>query len=102
MSDDGYTYTTISAGPGEPTRIGVSFYLDKESWIVVSGIKVGQPRLAVSHGDVSVCFGPRRDAVTAQDARIARCLADHAATYAAEMERLAAGNEASADGTAAA
>ena len=49
----------------------------------------GRPFLSVSHGDVSVHIGPRTDAeVTAEDARIARKLADQAASYAAEVERL--------------
>ena len=34
---DGYTYTTISARPGERPRIGVAFYLDEHAWITVPG-----------------------------------------------------------------
>jgi len=70
--------------PGEPVRVTVSFYLDQRAWITVSGIDVGEPRLSIAHGDVSVRVGPSGpDAVTEQDARIARCLADQAAMYAA-------------------
>ena len=51
--------------------------------------------------EMSPCrIGPRTDEVTAEDAKIARNLADQAATYAAEIERLAASS--TADGTSAA
>jgi hypothetical protein len=100
---DGYTYTTMSAQPGEPTRVGVSFYLDRHAWITVSGVEAGRPGLSIAHGDVSVRVGPSDpDAVTEQDARIARSLADQAATYAAEIERLSAGNDAGGPDTGAA
>jgi hypothetical protein len=96
----GYTYTTLSAHPGEPVRVGVSFYLDEHAVIEVPGTGTGALHLSVSHGDVQVSIGPARPGqVTGHDARIARKLADHAATYAAEVERLAAGN---GPGTAAA
>ena len=39
---DGYTYTTISARPGERPRIGVAFYLDEHAWITVPGTDDGQ------------------------------------------------------------
>jgi hypothetical protein len=90
----GYTSTSISAGPGEPTRIGVSFYLAADAWIIVAGAGTDQPHLAISHGDVSVAIAPRTDEITAEDAKIARNLADQAATYAAEIERLTASNTA--------
>jgi len=96
----GYTYTTLSAHPGEPVRVGVSFYLDERASIQVPGTGTDAPHLSVSHGDVLVSIGPARpDQVTEQDARIARKLAARAAAYAAEVERLAAGN---GPGTAAA
>lgn len=98
----GYTYTSISARLGEPTRIGVSFYLDQDAWIVVPGAGTDKPHLTIAHGDVSVSIGPRTDVITTDDAKIARNLADQAATYAAEIERLAAKNEADESGTAAA
>jgi hypothetical protein len=98
----GYTYTTIITRPGEPTRITVSFYLDHEAWITVPGAGTETPHLNIAHGDVSVRIGPRADEVTSQDARIARNLADQATTYAAEIERLAASNEADGPGTTAA
>ncbi len=86
----GYTYTTISAGPGEPVRVGVSFYLDER------GVDRGACGRALTgrtwpsrHGDVSVGHRARRLARSAaEDARIARELADQAAAYAAEVERL--------------
>jgi hypothetical protein len=89
----GYTYTTLSADLGEPTRVGVSFYLDDCAWITVSGADAGRPRLLIEHGDVSVRVGPATDQVTAEDARIARLVADEAAKYAAEIERLAAAGD---------
>ena len=98
----GYTYTSISASPGEPTRIGVSFYLDQDTWIVVPGTGTDKPHLTIAHGDVSVSIGPRTHEVTSEDAKIARNLADQAATYAAEIERLAAANTADGAGTTAA
>ena len=88
----GYAYTTISADPGEPARVGVSFYLDERAWITVAGQDTARPLLSVSLGEVSVTFSPTPDGVTAEDARIARRLADEAATYAAEVERLWAAN----------
>jgi len=98
----GYTYTSISARPGEPTRIGVSFYLDQDAWIVVPGAGTDKPHLTIAHGDVSVHIGPCADQVTSEDAKIARNLADQAATYATEIERLAAGNEMGEAGSSAA
>ncbi|MGO8961330.1 MAG: hypothetical protein ACLQFR_28765 [Streptosporangiaceae bacterium] len=89
----GYSYTTLSSRPGEPVRVGVSFYLDERAWIVVAGAGSATPHLTVSHGDVSVSIGPASPGqVTGQDARIARKLAEHAAAYATEIERLAAGD----------
>jgi hypothetical protein len=96
----GYTYTTISARPGEATRFGVSFYLDADAWIVVPGAGTDEPHLTIAHGDVSVSIGPRTGEVTAEDAQIARTLAEQAAIYAAEIERLAA--NIAADGPSAA
>jgi len=95
MSGDGYTYTTISAGPGEPTHITVSFYLDDAAWITVYGAGKGRPQLGIAHGEVSVNIAPRAEGIgTAEDVRIARTLADKAAAYAAEVERLAASTDA--------
>jgi hypothetical protein len=85
---DGYTYTTLSARRGEPTQVHVSFFLDQEAWIAVPGIAAGTPHLHISHGHVSVNVGPRTGQLTAEDARIARVLADKTAAYAAEIERL--------------
>jgi hypothetical protein len=96
---DGSTFTSITARPGEPTRIGVSFYLDHDAWIAIASTEAGQPHLYITHGDVSVSVSPRTEAITADDAVIARRLADHAAEYAAEVERLSGQSQ---DGGAAA
>lgn len=96
----GYTYTTIITRREEPTRITVSFHLDADAWMTVPGAGTGTPHMTIAHGDVSVRIRPRTDAVTVEDAQIARNLADQAAIYAAEIERLAAAN--TADGTSAA
>ena len=34
---EGYTYTTISAHPGEPVQVEVAFYLDQRAWLEVCG-----------------------------------------------------------------
>jgi hypothetical protein len=96
---EGYAYTTISADPGEPSRIGVSFYLDSRAWITLSGQENGRPHLSVALGEVSAGISPAPGPATAEDARIARELASKAAEYAAAVEQLAAGN---GPGTAAA
>ena len=77
-----YSFTTLSARPGEPVRVGMSFYLDELARIeVYEATPNCRPFLSISHGDVSVNIGPRTDAeVTAEDARIARTLADLAAS----------------------
>jgi hypothetical protein len=99
---DGYTYTVISAHPGEPTRIEVSFYLDDRAWISVPGAGGSRPHLHVVHEHVSVSIGPRTETVTAGDVALARQLADQAARYAAEVERLATQQQADDAGTTAA
>jgi hypothetical protein len=100
---EGYTYTTLSGGPGEPIKVGVSFYLDEQAWITVCGIKAEKPHLTVEHGDVHVRFAPRSDKkITPEDAQMARTLADQAAIYAAEIERLSGTTKADSSGTAAA
>ncbi len=72
----------------------MSFYLDQHAWIAVPGTKEGGPHLAISHGHVSVSISPAPGQVTAEDARIARMLADNAATYATEVERLCQADDA--------
>jgi hypothetical protein len=89
VSATSYTHTTISAGPDEPIRIGVSFYLDGQSHIGLSGAGSDHPFLSVMHGEVWVRISPRTQDVSAADAVIARKLADEAVRYAAEVERLA-------------
>jgi hypothetical protein len=88
----GYTYTTISADPGEPARVGVSFYLDGRAWITVAGLDTDRPHLGVSLGEVSVRFCPTLGPASAEDARIARDLASKATEYAAAVGQLAAAN----------
>jgi hypothetical protein len=88
----GYAYTTISIDPGEPGRIGVSFYLDSRTWITFCGQENGRPQLVVSLGQVSASICPAEGPASAEDARIARDLAAKAAEYAAAVEQLAAGN----------
>ena len=99
---DGYTYTVISAHPGEPTRIEVSFYLDDRAWISVPGAGSSRPHLHVVQEHVSVSIGPSTETVTAQDVALARQLAAKAARYAAEVERLAAEHTQPGEGNTAA
>jgi hypothetical protein len=99
---NGYTYTTIAARREQPTKITVSFYLDEDAWIVVPGAGTDNPHLTIEHGDVTVRVAPRSEAVTRQDATIARRLADQAAEYAAEIERLASRQQAEDAGPTAA
>jgi hypothetical protein len=99
---DGYTYTTISARPGEHPRIGVAFYLDEHAWITVPGTDEGRPHLHIAHGEVSVSISPPDETVTAQDVVIARRLAEQAAEYAAEIQRLREHQQADSAGPTAA
>jgi hypothetical protein len=100
---EGYSYTTISAHPGEPVRVGVSFYLDSRNWIAVAGAGTDRPHLAIKAGDVSAAIGPADPGeITAEDARLARVLADQAALYATEIERLALASEPGEPGSTAA
>jgi hypothetical protein len=85
----GYDYTTLTGGRDEPVQVRVSFYLDDPAWIRFITGESG-PHLVVSQGEVSAVFGPASAArVTGEDVRLARELADRAAEYAAEIERLA-------------
>jgi hypothetical protein len=94
---EGYTYTTLSGGPDKPMNVTVSFYLDDLAWMRVVGADTGRPLLCISHGEVSVNVGPAAPGlVTAEDARIARSLADLAAEYASEVERLSTATAAGA------
>jgi hypothetical protein len=98
----GYTYTTITSGADEPVQITVAFHLDDTVWIRVCGQEEDRPQLCIRHGDVGVHFVPAPGPVTETDARTARDLADKAATYAAEVERLhTQQNTQAATGTAA-
>ena len=98
---EGYAYTSVSVHPGKPATVGMSLYLDGRTWIEMYGAGEGKPHLNIAVGEASVNICPRPQGITAQDARIARRLADKAAAYAAEVERLAAASEA-AGGPAAA
>ena len=62
--------------------------------IDVYGRETDRPHLAVSLGEVSVSIGPAPGQAGAEDARFARELAEQAAEYAAEVERLCAGTRA--------
>jgi hypothetical protein len=86
----GYTYTTIVAGPDEPVRIEVSFYLDDAARIRNYDTGRDRPQFGIQHGDVEVTFAIGHGRVSEDDARLARELADKAAIYAAEVERLRA------------
>jgi hypothetical protein len=90
---EGYSYTVIRAQPGEPVKVAVSFYLDQRARIdAYPGHGRSAPHLGVQLDDASVSIGPAHPGqVTAEDAQIARRLADQTAAYAAEIERLAAG-----------
>lgn len=97
----GYSYTTISSGAGEPARIQVAFHLDEEAWIRACGQERDRPQLSIYHGDTAAIFAPVPGQVTETDARMARELADQAAIYAAEVERLLAEHTARAASPAA-
>jgi hypothetical protein len=92
----GYTYTTITGGLEEPMRIGVSFYLDSAAYIRNYGVGSERAQFGISHGDVEVTFAVPHGQASEEDARLARELADKAAIYAAEVERLHAVYEARA------
>jgi hypothetical protein len=98
---EGYAYTSISVRPGKPATVGMSLYLDGGAWIEMYGAGKGKPHLNISVGEASVNICPQPEGITAADAWIARRLADKAAAYAAELERLSAASEA-AGGPAAA
>jgi hypothetical protein len=87
VSETSYTYTTITAAPGAPTRIDVSFHLNEDAWVRAHTLAKDRPFMSVQLGDVSVRIAPRTDRLTTQDARIARHFADQAALYAEEVER---------------
>ena len=100
---DGYTYTTISARPGEraPDR-GVVLprraRLDHRA-------RHRRRQAAPAHRArrrVGVASARAAETVTAEDVVIARRLADQAAEYAAEIERLAAHQQADDAGPTAA
>ena len=99
---EGYTYTSISARLGKPPQIGVSIYLDEDAWITVPVTEAGRPHLHIAHGEVSVSIGPRAETVTGEDVALARKLAAEAGEYAAQIERLAAADQADGPGTTAA
>lgn len=92
----GYTCTTITSGPEEPVRIGVSFYLDDAARIRVYGLDNDRPQFSITHGEVDVTFLMPHGPVTEDHARIARELADKAAVYAVDIERLRAEHDAKA------
>jgi hypothetical protein len=88
---EAYSHTTIYSRPGEPTHIGVSFLLDTTAWIAAIGVGKDRCHLHIDHGDVTVNIGPiDATQLTATDVTVARRLADAAATYLAECDRLLA------------
>jgi hypothetical protein len=98
----GYSYTTITSGREEATRIGVSFHLDGISWVRACGLDTDRPQLDIDHGQVTARFSPVPDVISETDVRVARQLADQAALYAAAVERVHAQQAAQdATGTAA-
>ena len=99
---DGYTYTTISARPGE--RPGSRWRSTSTSTpgSPCPAADEGRPHLHIAHGEVSVSISPPAGTVTAEDVVIARRLADQAAEYAAEIERLREHQQADSSGTTAA
>jgi hypothetical protein len=90
----GYSYTTIVAAADEPTRIEVSFHLDDSAWVRAYGLDEDRPQFTIRHGDVATTFAPTPGRITEDDARMARELANQAATYAAGVERLKANQDA--------
>jgi hypothetical protein len=98
----GYSYTSIVSGVNETPRIEVSFYLDDAADIRVYGLGRDQVHLTVRYGQVGVDFSPTRGRITEADTRAARELANQAAIYAADVERLKAEQDARAENEAAA
>jgi hypothetical protein len=98
----GHSYATVSVRPGEPTGVRVSFCLDELACIEVYGAGTKDAHLYISHGDTSAAFGPASKQVTEQDVQLARTLAEAAAVYAAEVGRLKAEQDASAEASTAA
>ena len=98
----GYSYTSITSEPGEPTRVGVSFHLDQTAWVRAVGLDSDRPHLTINHGDVSAHIAPVPGPITQDSARIARNLADQAAQYADALQRLANEHDAQAVSDAAA
>jgi hypothetical protein len=90
----GYSYTTITSAPEEPTRIGVSFYLDDTAWIRAIGQERERPQLSIRHGHVDADFALPPGPITEAGARIARELAEQAVLYADLVERLKAEQDA--------
>jgi hypothetical protein len=87
--EHGYTYTTISARPGEETRIGTAFHLDEHTDIKVIGNGADRAFLAIDHGPVGVTIGPRFNVqLTDQDVAFVRRLAEESARLLAETERI--------------
>jgi hypothetical protein len=87
--EHGYTYTTISARPGEQTRIGTAFHLDDNTEIQVIGSGTDRAFLAIDHGAVGVTIGPRANVqLTDHDVSLVRRLAEESARLLAEVERI--------------
>ena len=104
MTEHGYTYTTLTAKPGEPMRVHTAFYLDDTASIqLVPGVRSRRPFLSIDHGDVGVYIGPRANVTpTTQDVALIRDLAEQATALLAEVERLHAEHHNSPDASASA
>jgi len=72
------------------------------SWVRAYGRDSGQPQLSIRHGSVCADVAPTPGQITEADTRAARELADQAAIYAADVERLYAEQQARAENEAAA
>ncbi|WP_026412717.1 hypothetical protein [Actinomadura oligospora] len=83
-----YSYTTIVVEPGRSPQIGVSLH-GGESVTVLASTKGDAAQVSVMQGDVHVTFTPgNKTAVTPEDVKSARELAEAFAAYAAKVERL--------------
>jgi hypothetical protein len=101
MSEDGYTFTTITGADDKPMRITTSFHLDHRSDFYVCGAGGDRVHLSIEHGDVSVRLAPRScEQVTTDDVRIVRRLVEAATTYLGELERLSGERSGRADAAA--
>ncbi len=88
MSRDPYTYVTVSIDSDEAPRVGISFYTS--GLRVTSGVlDSGRPFLDIRSKTADVSISTTgAGAVTSTDLENARQIADAAASYLADCERL--------------